>query len=75
MVDKEILSIEWHTCDLMVKALNATATVNQACRVLGISERTIYRSMSIYNIIYNPDIKTYKAYRIPKYTILKVNED
>ncbi len=72
---KEILSIEWHTCDLMVKALNSTATVKQACRLLGISERTIYRLMSVYNIVYNSDIRTYKAYRTPKYTIVKPNED
>lgn len=70
----EILSIEWHTCNLMVKALNAAATVSQACQLLGTSERTIYRLMGNYNIVYDSKTERYTAKRMPEYVILKANE-
>ena len=74
MENKEILSIEWHTCDLLVKALNRAATIKQSCQLLGISERTIYRLMSVYNIVYNSKDRRYTAHRIPKYIIRKAND-
>jgi hypothetical protein len=49
-MDEEILNIEHHRKDLIIKALNRKRTHGQAAAALGISVRTLMRDKRIYNI-------------------------
>lgn len=46
----EILNIDYHTCRLMVKALNKHRTRAAAAAAMGISERNLYRLKKRYGI-------------------------
>jgi len=46
----EILNIDYHTCRLMVKALNKFRTKAAAAKAMGISERNLYRLKKRYGI-------------------------
>lgn len=47
----EILNIDHHRRILILKALNKAPTVKRAAKLLGISERHIYRWMDRFDII------------------------
>jgi transcriptional regulator with PAS, ATPase and Fis domain len=46
----EILNIDHHTKELIVKALNRTSSHEKAAKALGISERNLFRLRKQYNI-------------------------
>lgn len=66
----EILNIEWHTCQLILKALNRTQTKHAAVDKLGISERSLYRLIATYDIQYDKKKDAYSANKIPQYRIM-----
>lgn len=68
----EVLNIEWNQCRLMLKALNKAETIKMSCKLLGISERTIYRLMAKYSISYNCDKDMYETSNMPKYKVISV---
>ena len=47
---EEILNIEYHHRRLTLKALNVTKTKGAAAKLLGISERQVYRLIRIFDI-------------------------
>jgi hypothetical protein len=49
-MEEEILNIEHHRKDLILKALNRKANREQAAVALGISLRTLQRDLVLYNI-------------------------
>lgn len=49
----EILNIEYHVKIMVLKALNRTDNNNDACKLLGISVRTLFRYKISFNIIYD----------------------
>jgi predicted DNA-binding transcriptional regulator YafY len=47
---EEILNIEYHRKDLIIKALNRKRTHKEAATALGVSVRTLMRDKRTYNI-------------------------
>lgn len=74
MTKNEILNIEWHTCRLIVKALNMSKDKNEAYHRLGVSERTLYRLINTYSIYYKKAERLYIAGNMPKYEIVEPHE-
>lgn len=48
--DNDVLDIEYNRIKLVLKALNSTPSVKDAAKELGVSERTVFRTMNIYDI-------------------------
>lgn len=50
----ENLNIEYHKKRLLLKALNVCKKKEDACKALGISNRTLYRLIKLYKIKLDP---------------------
>lgn len=46
----EILNLEYHHKILIIKAINRTQNNKEACKLLGLKERTLYTWMKNFNI-------------------------
>jgi len=71
----EILNMEWHRTQLMVKALNKLPTVEKAAVALGISVRNLHLNIRVYEIEWRKKEKKYVLGRIPQYQILEPSEE
>lgn len=56
----EILNIQWHVRELVIKALNRYDNKNEAAKVLGIGVRTLYNMIAEHKIVLGED-QQYRA--------------
>lgn len=56
---EEILNIQYHVGKMIVKALNRAVNVRDAAKLLGVTERTLYRYKWQYNVMYDRKSGTY----------------
>lgn len=56
---EEILNLDYHVSRLCCKALNISVNKGVAARKLGVSTRTLYRFMELYDIKFDDATKLY----------------
>lgn len=70
----EILNLEWNQCQLVLKALNKYKTKMEASKQLGLHERSLYRHMDTYEIVFSEEKRKYICRKPPKYLVIGINE-
>lgn len=66
-MSEEILNIDHHVKQLVLKALNKFRYLTEACRALGISERSLANYRQRYNIQHNDHTNQYSIIQNKKH--------
>lgn len=60
-MNNEILNIDYHLREAVLKALNRTHTKGEACKLLGLPEKTLYNHIERFEIFYNDKKSKYET--------------